>query len=81
MPVVKKRNQQTESRLLLESDDPVELPPAEVEDSAVVTGRLSARGRTEGGEFSFRQRYTRVYVKREEGWQAVAAQVTVVSGA
>jgi hypothetical protein len=36
MPVVKKRNQQTESRLLLESDEPVELPPAEVEDSAVV---------------------------------------------
>jgi hypothetical protein len=36
MPVVKKRNQQTESRLLLESDDPVELPPAEVEASAVV---------------------------------------------
>ncbi|HEX7957852.1 MAG TPA: hypothetical protein VF508_12960 [Pyrinomonadaceae bacterium] len=36
MPVVKKRNQQTESRLLLESDDPVELPPAEVDDSAVV---------------------------------------------
>jgi hypothetical protein len=36
MPVVKKRNQQTESRLLLESDEPVELPPAEVEDKAVV---------------------------------------------
>ncbi len=36
MPVVKKRNQQTESRLLLESDEPVELPPAEVEDGAVV---------------------------------------------
>jgi hypothetical protein len=36
MPVVKKRNQQTESRLLLEADDPIELPPAEVEDSAVV---------------------------------------------
>jgi hypothetical protein len=36
MPVVKKRNQQTESRLLLESDEPVELPPAEVEDSAVI---------------------------------------------
>ncbi|MDQ3745212.1 MAG: nuclear transport factor 2 family protein [Acidobacteriota bacterium] len=50
-------------------------------DSAVVTGRLSARGRTSSGEFSFRQRYTRVYVKREEVWQAVAAQVTVVSGA
>ena len=36
MPVVKKRNQQTESRLLLEGDDPVELPPAEIEDSAVI---------------------------------------------
>ncbi|MDT7808545.1 MAG: hypothetical protein QOJ70_2358 [Acidobacteriota bacterium] len=36
MAVVKKRNQQTESRLLLESNEPVELPPAEVEESAVV---------------------------------------------
>ncbi|HEX5887472.1 MAG TPA: hypothetical protein VFY61_02165 [Pyrinomonadaceae bacterium] len=36
MPVVKKRNQQTETRLLLESEDPVELPPAEVEDRAVL---------------------------------------------
>jgi hypothetical protein len=36
MPVVKKRNQQTESRLLLESDEPVELPPAEIADDAVV---------------------------------------------
>jgi hypothetical protein len=36
MPIVKKRNQQTESRLLLEGDDPVELPPAEIEDGAVL---------------------------------------------
>jgi len=36
MPVVKKRNQQTETRLLLESEDPVELPPAEIDDSAVL---------------------------------------------
>jgi hypothetical protein len=36
MPVVKKRNQQTEARLLLEEDEPVELPPAEVEEGAVV---------------------------------------------
>ena len=36
MPVVKKRNQQTESRLLLESDEPVELPPAEIEEKAVL---------------------------------------------
>jgi hypothetical protein len=36
MPVVKKRNQQTESRLLLESADPVELPPAEIDDKAIL---------------------------------------------
>ena len=36
MPVVKKRNQQTETRLLLESPDPVELPPAEIDDHAVL---------------------------------------------
>jgi hypothetical protein len=36
MPVVKKRNQQTETRLLLESDEPVELPPATIEDGAVI---------------------------------------------
>ena len=36
MPIVKKRNLQTETRLLLESDDPVQLPPAEIEDKAVL---------------------------------------------
>lgn len=36
MPIVKKRNQQTETRLLLESGEPVELPPAHIEDSAVL---------------------------------------------
>ncbi|MEP6921685.1 MAG: hypothetical protein ABI967_11220 [bacterium] len=36
MPVVKKRNQQTETRLLLESDEPVVLPPAELEDKSVL---------------------------------------------
>ena len=36
MPITKKRNEQTETRLLLESDEPVELPPAEVEDKAVL---------------------------------------------
>jgi hypothetical protein len=36
MPVVKKRNEQTESRLLLESNEPVELPPAEVDESVVI---------------------------------------------
>lgn len=36
MPVVKKRDHQTESRLLLESGDVLELPPAEVADNAVI---------------------------------------------
>ncbi|MDQ2855676.1 MAG: hypothetical protein M3R68_05065 [Acidobacteriota bacterium] len=36
MPIVKKRNLQTETRLLLESADPVELPPAEIADDAVL---------------------------------------------
>jgi hypothetical protein len=36
MPIVKKRNLQTETRLLLESGDPVELPPAEIADNAVL---------------------------------------------
>jgi hypothetical protein len=36
MPVVKKRNLQTETRLLLESNDPVELPAAEIADHNVL---------------------------------------------
>jgi hypothetical protein len=36
MPVVKKRNLQTETRLLLESSEPVELPPAEIADRNVL---------------------------------------------
>lgn len=36
MPIVKKRNQQTETRLLLESADPVELPPAQIDDRAIL---------------------------------------------
>lgn len=36
MPILKKRDHQTESRLLLESDDPIDLPPAEVDDNAVL---------------------------------------------
>jgi hypothetical protein len=36
MAIVKKRNEQTESRLLLESGDPVELPAAEIADGSVL---------------------------------------------
>ena len=36
MPIVKKRDHQTEFRLLLESGEPVELPPAEIAADAVL---------------------------------------------
>jgi len=36
MPITKKREHQTETRLLLESEDPIELPPAEIADNAVL---------------------------------------------
>ncbi len=36
MAILKKRDHQTESRLLLESGEPVELPAAEVADNAVL---------------------------------------------
>ena len=36
MPIMKKRDHQTESRLLVESDVPIELPPAEIADNAVL---------------------------------------------
>ncbi|MDT4969054.1 MAG: hypothetical protein QOJ64_3791 [Acidobacteriota bacterium] len=36
MPVVKKRNLQTETRLLLEGDEPIELPPAEIDEAGVI---------------------------------------------
>jgi|SRR5437660_1867730 len=36
MPIVKKRNEQTETRLLLESDQLVDLPPAQIEDGAIL---------------------------------------------
>jgi hypothetical protein len=36
MAIVKKRNEQTETRLLLESGEPVELPPAEIAERDVL---------------------------------------------
>lgn len=36
MAIVKKRNEQTQKRLLLEDYQPVELPPAEIDDAAIV---------------------------------------------
>src|SRR5437762_13132625 len=36
MPILKKRDHQTEFRLLLESAEPIDLPPAAVADDAVL---------------------------------------------
>lgn len=36
MAITKKRNESTESRLLLEADEPVELPPAGIDEKAVI---------------------------------------------
>jgi ketosteroid isomerase-like protein len=47
-------------------------------DTAIVTGRLSGTRRDNDGAFYLEQRYTRVYVKRNDRWQSVATQVTVV---
>ena len=47
-------------------------------DTAIVTGRLSGTKRGNDGTFYLEQRYTRVYVKRNDRWQSVATQVTVV---
>lgn len=48
------------------------------QDAAIVNGRLSGTRRGKDGTFYIEQRYTRVYVKRDGRWQAVATQVTVV---
>jgi len=47
-------------------------------DAAIVTGRLSGTRRSNDGTFYVEQRYTRLYVKRNDRWQSVATQVTVV---
>src|SRR5215831_6337067 len=36
MPITKKREYQTETRLLLEADDPIDLPAAEIAENAVL---------------------------------------------
>ena len=47
-------------------------------EAAIVTGRLSGQMRDSDGIHDVNQRYMRVYVKRNERWQAVATQVTKV---
>jgi len=48
------------------------------EQAAIVIGRLSGQMRDSDGVHDVSQRYMRVYVKRNEHWQAVATQVTKI---
>lgn len=45
-------------------------------DTAVVTGRNTAKGQDNGKDIGGQYRYTRVYVKRQGRWQLVATQGT-----
>ena len=47
-------------------------------EAAIVIGRLSGQTRDSDGVHDVNQRYMRVYVKRNERWQAVATQVTKI---
>ena len=48
------------------------------QQTAIVTGRLSGQMRDSDGVHDVKQRYMRVYVKRNGRWQAVATQVTKI---
>ncbi|MFN0124290.1 MAG: nuclear transport factor 2 family protein [Blastocatellia bacterium] len=48
-------------------------------DTAVVTGRATARGRSPMGDLSGQFRYTRVYVREDGHWRVVAFQGTAMA--
>ena len=49
-----------------------------LEGTAIVTGRLSGIQNDEEGSTKLIQRFMRIFAKRDDEWQAVATQVTVV---
>ena len=48
-------------------------------DAAVVTGRTHARGTQSGAPFEVRLRFTAVFVRRGDQWQAVASHATMIA--
>ena len=48
-------------------------------DAAVVTGRTHARGSLSGEPYDMQLRFTDVFVRRHEGWQAVASHATLIA--
>ncbi len=47
-------------------------------NTAVVTGRFTAKGKNDGRDITFIERYTAVFVKRGGRWQMVAEQATEI---
>jgi ketosteroid isomerase-like protein len=48
-------------------------------DAAVVTGRTHAQGTQSGAPFDVRLRFTDVFVRRGDQWQAVASHATLIA--
>ena len=48
-------------------------------DTAVVTGRTHASGSQSGAPFDVRLRFTDVFVRRSDQWQAVASHATLIA--
>jgi uncharacterized protein (TIGR02246 family) len=48
-------------------------------DAAVVTGRTHAEGTQSGAPFDIRLRFTDVFVRRDDRWQAVASHATQIA--
>lgn len=48
-------------------------------DAAVVTGRTHARGSQSGVPFDLTLRFTDVFVRRGDQWQAVASHATLIT--
>lgn len=48
-------------------------------ETAVVTGRTHARGVQSGATFDVSLRFTDVFVRRSDHWQAVASHATLIS--
>ena len=47
--------------------------------TAVVTGKFTAKGQSKNQNFTFAERYTAVFVKRNGRWQMVAEQSTEIA--
>lgn len=63
----------------LTSMKPLEMKVRIYGDAAVVTGRSSINAKVGGQDVSGEYRFTDVWIKRDDRWQAVASQVTRIA--